>query len=513
MLIQEQHGLFPRIIGKGDNAARIAELLQRMRTEYASTNPSVLPTTASMPSTTLENLIIIDRETDMVSPLLTQLTYEGLLDEIFAIRHNATEIETSIIGGAPTSAQTTSTEPTPSTALTRKINLSYTDTLYSSLRHVHFTLAGPLLNRVARRLQSSYESRHTQSTTAELKSFVQKLPAYQAEAASLKTHTSLLDALLQRTNSAPLFRAALEAQQALASGNYDASAVRDAVEDLAARNAPLHTVLRLLCLESCCSGGLRARDLETARRIVVHAYGPQHLLTLDALQSMGLIRERGALPFSVSLPSVPGAAALRGAGGGDGAEAAAAVRAAEAQPTNYYALRRPMALLLEDVSEEDPQDIAYVYSGYAPLSVRLVQAVLQKTQLAKLARSSLGSAANGTSGGAVEANGWKGFESVLGNVRGRTVDEVQSNQDKAVRSRAVLAGAAKESSGGGSGLKTSVVMFVGGITFAEIAALKFISRQEEEAGRRKLVICTTNVISGEKMMAAAIARSRDGRTA
>ncbi|KAB8670368.1 hypothetical protein FH972_026281 [Carpinus fangiana] len=498
MIIQEQHGLFPRIVGKGDRAQRLTELLQRMRIENASSNPSILPTTATMPSTTLENLIIIDRETDMASPLLTQLTYEGLLDEIFTIHHSTTEIDTSIVGAGPVASSTSTDSTPPAAPLTRKILLPYTDTLYASLRHVHFTLAGPLLNRVARRLQSSYESRHAQSTTAELKSFVQKLPAYQAEAASLKTHTSLLDALLQRTNSAPLFRASLEAQQALASGNFDATAVREAVEDLAARNAPLHLVLRLLCLESCMAGGLRARDLDNARRTVVQAYGPQHLLTLDALEKMGLLRERGALPFSLPGAAAIGGAVRSGVGRSDESEAAVAAAAAEAQPTNYYALRKPLGLLVEDVSEEDPQDIAYVYSGYAPLSVRLVQAVLQKAQLAKVARTSFGS------GGAAGADaGWRGFEAALANVRGRTVDEVQGSRDKAVKSRQVLAGASAAGA-----MKTSVVMFVGGITFAEIAALRFIGKQEEEAGRRRVVVCTTSIISGEKMMDAAIARSR-----
>jgi len=30
-------------------------------------------------------------------------------------------------------------------------------------------------------------------------------------------------------------------------------------------------------------------------------------------------------------------------------------------------------LVLDDINDKEPDDIAYVYSGYAPLSVRLVQ--------------------------------------------------------------------------------------------------------------------------------------------
>jgi hypothetical protein len=34
-----------------------------------------------------DSLVIIDRATDLITPFLTQLTYEGLLDEYFGIKN------------------------------------------------------------------------------------------------------------------------------------------------------------------------------------------------------------------------------------------------------------------------------------------------------------------------------------------------------------------------------------------------------------------------------------------
>ena len=85
MGIQQKHGLFPRIIGKGDNVRRLVDALLRMRSEV--TVDDALNPFALTPSSTIENLIIIDRETDFVTPLLTQLTYEGLIDEIYGINN------------------------------------------------------------------------------------------------------------------------------------------------------------------------------------------------------------------------------------------------------------------------------------------------------------------------------------------------------------------------------------------------------------------------------------------
>ena len=61
----------------------------------------------------------------------------------------------------------------------------------------------------------------------------------------------------------------------------------------------------------------------------------------------------------------------------------------------------------------------------------------------------------------------------------------------------------------GGKAKTVVVMFLGGITFTEIAALRFVAKREE--GRRKILICTTDVISGDRMMEAAIEKGDFGK--
>lgn len=85
MNIQLEYGLFPRIIGKGDQSRTLCKLLLRLREERAvefSHDPLALA-----PSTVLDNLIIIERDTDLVTPLLTQLTYEGLIDEFYGIEH------------------------------------------------------------------------------------------------------------------------------------------------------------------------------------------------------------------------------------------------------------------------------------------------------------------------------------------------------------------------------------------------------------------------------------------
>ncbi|KAL8734158.1 MAG: hypothetical protein Q9166_001643 [cf. Caloplaca sp. 2 TL-2023] len=476
MPIQHRYGLFPRIIGKGDTARRLMELLLRMRSEAAADENAATPRRGMMPSATIESLIIIDREVDMATPLLTQLTYEGLIDEMFGIKNNQAEIETSIIGQAPGQQPKAQSGAPQQQSLKRKIQLDSADKLYNQLRDANFAIVGPLLNKVARRLAGEYESRHGAKSTSELREFVNKLPGYQAEQQSLKTHTNLTEEALKYTQT-DTFNRVLEVQQNLVSGT-DPSSQHDTIEELIARDLPLTTILRLLCLESTIFGGLRPKDLESFKRQILHAYGYQHLLTLHNLEKMGLLVSRTAAnPFYIPV-------------GGGGAS--------ESKITNYNALRKSLRLIVDEVNEQDPNDIAYVYSGYAPLSVRLVQAIIQKQHLLTLTR---GPSASDTASSPSAATGWQGFEDILKNIKGETFNKIQKGDEAAVKARHMLTGSGKE--------KTVVVMLLGGITRTEIAALRFVAKGLE--GRKRMVVCTTGVIGGREVVGAAVEKGDFGR--
>lgn len=451
MDIQSKHGLFPRIIGKGDNAKRVATLLSRMRQEILAGEDASEATKAGLtPSNTTESVIIIDREVDMVTPLLTQLTYEGLIDEVFAIQNNQTDIDSTIVGAPPqpTSQSASSAAPAASApSRKRKIQLDSSDKLYDGLRDTNFAIVGTLLNKVARRLKGDYDSRHASKTTAELKDFVKKLPGYQAEQQSLKIHTGLAEEIMKHTRT-DQFSRLLEVQQNLAAG-ADPSSQFDAIEELVARGTPLPEILRLVCIYSCISGGIKSKEFDQFRRLILEGYGYQHLLTLQNLEKLQLFLSRSS-PMANMIP-MPGSGAATGT------------------KTNYTYLRKQLRLIVDEVNEHDPNDIAYVYSGYAPLSIRLVQCILQKQYLLSITRGN-GVTGAGTATGS-GAQGWRGFDEAVKHARGQTFDELQKGEDKAVKARALLSG--------GNDKKTVFVVFVGGITFTEIAALRFIAKKEE----------------------------------
>lgn len=341
MHLQQRHGLFPRILGKGDNARKLANLLLRGRKELDADDNTTQYT--NMPSNTIESLLIIDREVDFATPLLTQLTYEGLIDELVGIKHNQAEVSTSITGGTtqqsrppPTTSSSTSPVPPSQPSLKRKIVLDSNDPLYTDLRSSNFVTVGPKLNKTARRLESDYSTKDQARGIAELRDFVNRLPAYQQEHQSLALHTNLADDISKQTRT-DTFNSILEVQQNIVSGT-DPTYQHPVIEDLIAQDVPISTILRLLCLESTVAGGLRPRDLDHFKRLILHAYGYQHLLTLDRLEKMTLLVPRSSTSALV-LP-------VGGAGPGN---------QASNLKTNYSYLRKELRLIIDDYNESAPE--------------------------------------------------------------------------------------------------------------------------------------------------------------
>ncbi|KZT73220.1 Sec1-like protein [Daedalea quercina L-15889] len=481
--LERLYGHFPRIVGKGDYASRLANLLHR--------NPPTSdgPSSSQAVQTPIDSLIIIDRGADMVTPLLTQLTYEGLIDECFGVKNSHVEVPASLLAappapGQPNAASSSTTTPNSNLAKEKQKKKHHlttaTDPLLAELRDLNFAHVGRKLNQVAHRLDEDYKLRHQAKTPAQLRDFVNKLGGLQSEHQSLRLHTGLSELLVPLTRS-DQFNKSLEIQQNLLA-SYDIATQLTAIEELIAQGADMQIVVRLLCLASIIGGGIRAKTLENMKREILQTYG---------YNLMPLLLSLSAPPLCILLPNPLPPSALA---------------AATATKYPYAGLRKSLRLIIEDPdSEEDLEnDISYVYSGYAPISVRLVQCVAQKggvlsnpaADREKAKGGADGNKSKGLTSQKVQAHpivGWKGFEDVVASIPGGTVDIVQ-----------------KEPGGldGTSATATSLIMpretptttlvfFLGGCTYTEIAALRWVGRQNKG---RKFLVATTGIMSGASLI-------------
>jgi vacuolar protein sorting-associated protein 33A len=106
--------------------------------------------------------------------------------------------------------------------------------------------------------------------------------------------------------------------------------------------------------------------------------------------------------------------------------------------SKFSYVRKQLQLIVDEVDEHDPQDISYVYSGYAPLSVRLIQCATKggPTPIG----NPVGASSVTNSAGAARGIGWKGYEDVLRMLPGKTFDEVQRHDEGAIRSKSKYKG-------------------------------------------------------------------------
>lgn len=457
MTLQRMWGVFPRIVGKGDLANRLCDLLLRQRREFLATDdedgnarvrsngtdPSmgtqVNPTRLHKPATDIDALVVLDRTVDLATPLLTQLTYEGLIDDVMGISSGFLNVDSSWVGAAQSAGSGAS----------RRVRLDGNeDPLFESIRDDNFAIVGEKLHAAAKELSKDYEGRHQAQTVGELRAFVNRLGTLQSGHASLRLHTCITEHLL-KTTSSERFHLLLEIQQHLVAGASLAPQLQ-AIDELIDLGVPMLDVLRVACLASYIHGGVKASWLDAFRTTMVHAYGFECLPQMMALERMRIL-------YSSAATSSPSPTTAR--------------------TSKWTHVLRPLRLIDDDVNERDPSDIGYVFSGYAPLSVRLVQTICQHEQTLRERQKRPHIYPK-----AARIAGWHGVDDAVLRWPGATFDFLPIKEAPTIPDDKV---------------RTTVVFFVGGVTYAEIAALRLMSQQQQT---RRFLIATTSITNGNDLL-------------
>jgi vacuolar protein sorting-associated protein 33A len=328
------------------------------------------------------------------------------------------------------------------------------DAVFREIRDRMYVGARRWLNDTLRTIQQFRDAGMRQADIPTLKGFVSEL---KDKFARLPLHTSLVDRLAAEM-STPSFLARQRAE----AGTLDGGDELAVVEELVCSGERLEHALRLLCLHSAVHGSLPRRQWEALQRDVLNAYGHGHLLTLGALGRAGLLGRKD--------------------GGNSNRKG------------GFAAAKAAFGLLLEEgeaVQEEDPKDIHFAYAGYAPLSVRLVQQAV------------------GPGGG------WAAAEAALSALPGPHFELVQGFDDAGAPTERRDDSSSGSGGGGRAGgaadgrRKTVLAVFIGGVTCAEVSALRFLSRKGLVDA--EFVIATTKVVSGNSLVGSLVPEEARGR--
>ncbi|XP_063301725.1 vacuolar protein sorting-associated protein 33B [Pelobates fuscus] len=380
-------------------------------------------------------VFMIDRDVDYVTPLCSQVVYEGLVDDIFRIKCGSVEFGPEV----------TSSEKSI------KVLLNSQDKVFEEIRNEHFSNVSNFLSQKARNLQSQYDKRRGMDIK-QMKTFVsQELKGLKQEHRLLSLHIGASESIMKKKTKQD-FQDFLKTEHSLLEGFDIRESISFIEEHINRQVSPIES-LRLLCLLSITENGLITKDYRSLKTQYLQSYGPAHLLTFWNLKRAGLLIEQvpgdtlTAVESKVSRLVTDKAA-------GKLTDAFSSL----AKKSYFRAISKRLGLIPRIDGEYDlrvPKDMAYIFSGaYVPLSCKLIEQVLQRKS-------------------------WSGLEEVTRLLNGNEfADQISDNKTNSDSQRTIVA------------------LFLGGCTFSEISALRFLGK---EKGYRFIFI-TTSIMNSGRML-------------
>lgn len=402
--------------------------------------------------------------------------------------------------------------------------------LFGEIKDLHISEVGRTLHGRATDILETYREKEGLRTVEEVNRFVKKFTACQAEHAALAQHVNLaahLSGLLNNPDGTELLRleddilqAALHAEQssinssttfptssaaaaANALGNSlgalinaygstdDDTATLNRIEHLVDVGTPINEVFRLLCLFSVLNNGIKPKALLPILHAIIQTYGFHELSRIFLLHKVGLLRlyQSSTAKNATSIIGHP-----------TGITPSTSCNefytdTSNNKGQNFALINRHFRLLVPE--SEMQSDISYVCSGYSPLSVRLVQLLFNLEE----GWRSCSDALNLLHGPALEIRQHclTSIGNFANNSRISTISQKNNIEYSFINKKSYINETIKEME---AKKQPSVVliMFLGGVTYSEIAAIRKLS--QIEGGTHRYVIATTCIINAKRFIAA-----------
>lgn len=234
------------------------------------------------------DLIVLDRSNDLVSCLLSQLSYSGLLNDFF-------DIETQL---------------KPLTYDDRTIY--FNDDIYNDIKDLNFSNVGTKLNKYAKNLQHKFEKFKNLQDLNEIKNFVNDLNSLKLTQSNVTNHTHLVDYILNSENFIDLnkhldipvldeledtkldsyFTQLIEFQQDILSNQLSTPTILSKISCfLNTADATLYDIIKLIILTSIVKLGLKTSNFEFLNLELINKFGFETVTPIILnLQKLGIIQ-------------------------------------------------------------------------------------------------------------------------------------------------------------------------------------------------------------------------------
>nr|XP_033775551.1 vacuolar protein sorting-associated protein 33B isoform X2 [Geotrypetes seraphini] len=388
------------------------------------------------------SIFLFDRDVDYITPLCSQVVYEGLVDDIFRIKCGSVEFGPEVT----------------SSDKSIKVLLNSQDKVFNEIRNEHFSNVFGFLSQKARNLQIQYDKRRGMDIK-QMKTFVsQELKGLKQEHRLLSLHIGACESIMKKKTKQD-FQDLLKTEHSLLEGFDIRESISFIEEHINRQVSPIES-LRLLCLLSITENGLISKDYRSLKTQYLQSYGPEHLLTLYNLKRVGLLTEQVPGDTLTAVESKMSKLVTDKAAG-----KLSDAFSSLAKKSNFRGLSKKLNLIPHVDGEYDlkiPRDMAYIFSGaYIPLSCKIIEQVLDR-------------------------KAWTGLEEVIRLLNGNEfADPLSEGSPTSDSQRLILA------------------VFLGGCTFSEISALRFLGKSK---GYR-FIFLTTAITNSARLLEAVVETS------
>jgi hypothetical protein len=259
----------------------------------------------------ITQVMFIDRTVDLVSPMLIQRTYEGLLDESYGLQTQTIEYEVSPEDGKTPVVHSSNTILNTGTGKSggvplkkKKMSLNNSDVLFSEFRDVNIKVLGPLFTEKWSYIKKTYAQTDdimsgTNLKVSDMESIVKKFKHAHFEHQLLPIHWAFAQKIKDFFASRYINQLKM-IEEALLLEN-DINMVENWISTSIMKSLPLDKLLRVVILYAALYGTINRKRTEIWRKEMVHTYGLEILPLFANLQHLGIFFNTNPLSDDAAL--------------------------------------------------------------------------------------------------------------------------------------------------------------------------------------------------------------------
>ena len=400
---------------KGNNAKLFCDLLFNKEEEH------------NMKSTDETfGMIVLDRSVDFITPFLSNLTFEGLVDDCYGINKGHIKVKRKLFKSHFTDEDKMIK---PEQDMVYPL-ISDMNKFYCHLRCFHYLTVNKYLISIANYTNNLRANKDNIKTTSELNVALTELNKMVHQSSYIKDNMEMLNQIFKIVNDEDYLIKESSILKGISQANSETF-----YDDYITDKKDLYKILNLMILESLIQNGVK--NYAELKKDILAVYGYQNLFLFRNLETLEWIKEKDKISLKKLFKS------------------------------NFEQLNEKLKLYNEDFILGKTDDLSYVHQGYCPISLRLIEKVGE--------------------------GGWSEIKDVLPLIPGETY--FPSNEYE-------IANPKQE-------LNTIFLVFLGGITYAEIEGIRYLNRKYkqiydnssgENKTRKQFIIITTQILNSKKLL-------------